>query len=43
MKLGRRLRWNPEQETFVDDPQATALLSRTQRAPYGIDRLLKKP
>ena len=42
MKLGRKLRWDPVKETFVGDDQANAMLSRPQRAPYGIDRLLKK-
>jgi myo-inositol 2-dehydrogenase / D-chiro-inositol 1-dehydrogenase len=42
MKLGRKLRWDPEKETFPGDEQANAMLARPQRAPYGIDRLLKK-
>lgn len=42
MKLGRQLRWDPVKETFAGDDEANAMLSRTQRAPYGIDRLLKK-
>ena len=42
MKLGRKLRWDPDQETFVDDAQANAMLSRPKRATYGINRLLKK-
>lgn len=42
MKLGRKLRWDPVKETFVGDDQANAMLSRPQRAPYGIDRLLNK-
>jgi predicted dehydrogenase len=42
MKLGRKLRWDPVKETFADDAQANAMLSRPQRAPYGIDHLLKK-
>jgi predicted dehydrogenase len=42
MKLGRKLRWDPAKETFPGDEQANAMLSRVQRAPYGIDRLLKK-
>ena len=42
MKLGRKLRWDPDKEMFVDDAQANAMLSRPQRAPYGINRLLKK-
>ena len=42
MKLGRKLRWDPEKETFPGDEQANAMLARPQRAPYGIERLLKK-
>lgn len=42
MKLGRKLRWDPVKEVFLDDDEANALCSREQRAPYGIDRLLNK-
>jgi hypothetical protein len=35
MKLGRKLRWDPKQERFIDDEKANAFLSRKQRAPYG--------
>ncbi len=42
MKLGRKLRWDPDKETFPGDDQANAMLSRPQRAPYGITRLLQK-
>jgi predicted dehydrogenase len=42
MKLGRKLRWDPVKEKFIDDDQANAMLSRPQRAPYGIDRVLKR-
>ncbi len=42
MKLGRKLRWDPAKEVFIDDAEANGLCSRTQRAPYGIDALLKK-
>ncbi len=42
MKLGRKLRWDPVKEAFPDDPEANALRSRPQRAPYGSDALLKK-
>jgi len=42
MKLGRKLRWDPVKEAFLDDPEANALRSRPQRAPYGIDAALKK-
>jgi len=31
MELGRKLRWNPEDETFVDDAEANKLRSRPQR------------
>jgi hypothetical protein len=37
MLLGRKLRWDPEQEQFLDDDQANALLSRPQREPYAIN------
>ena len=37
MKLKRRLYWDPEKERFKNDEQANALLSRPQRAPYGLD------
>jgi len=39
MKLPRQLAWNPEQERFVNDAEANALLSRTQRAPYGTSNI----
>jgi predicted dehydrogenase len=36
MLLKRKLRWDPEKEDFVGDEQATALVARPQREPYGI-------
>ncbi len=36
MLLGRPLKWNPEKEDFVGDPQASKMLSRKQRKPYNI-------
>jgi predicted dehydrogenase len=42
MKLGRKLRWDPVKETFIDNDEANAMLSGPQRAPYGINKLLKK-
>jgi predicted dehydrogenase len=33
-QLRRKLRWNPEREDFVNDPQASAMLDRPMRAPY---------
>ncbi|MGB8489497.1 MAG: Gfo/Idh/MocA family oxidoreductase [Bacteroidales bacterium] len=35
MKIGRKLYWEPDAEKFVNDPEANAMLSRPQRAPYG--------
>ncbi len=42
MKLGRKLAWDPEKEKFTNDDEANSMLSRPQRAPYGIDAVLKK-
>jgi hypothetical protein len=36
MKLPRRLKWDPDKERFVGDDEANQLLSRPQRAPYGL-------
>lgn len=41
MKLGRKLRWDPVKEKFLNDEQANAMCSRPQRAPYGTNALLK--
>jgi len=37
MKLKRRVYWDPFLERFKDDDEANAMLSRPQRAPYGIN------
>ncbi len=37
MKLGRRLKWDPEKELFINDDEANKMLSRPQRKPYGTD------
>jgi hypothetical protein len=34
LKLGRKLRWNPEAEFFIDDAQADSLLKREQRKGF---------
>lgn len=39
MKLPRRLYWDPLNERFKNDDQANAMLSRVERAPYGIAHL----
>ena len=35
--LNHKLRWDPEAEDFISDPEASAMLSRRQRKPYTID------
>ena len=37
MLLGRKLRWDPAEEDFIGDEQASALVARPQRAPYAIE------
>ncbi len=34
MRLGRKLRWDPVKEQFVNDPEANRWLSRPYRAPW---------
>lgn len=36
MKLKRKLQWDPVKEQFVNDPQATAMLSRAQRKGFEV-------
>lgn len=36
MKLGRRLRWDPVRERFLNDDEANAMLARPQRPPYQL-------
>ena len=36
MLLGRRLRWNPEKERFINDEQANRMLSRAMRSPWSL-------
>lgn len=36
MLLGRKLRWNPEEERFPDDEQANRMLSREMRSPWRL-------
>ncbi|MEX0721479.1 MAG: Gfo/Idh/MocA family oxidoreductase [Balneolaceae bacterium] len=33
-ELGRTLRWNPDEESFIDDPEANKLRGKEFRAPY---------
>ena len=34
---GRKLRWNPDTEQFLDDEEANRMLSRPMRAPWSLD------
>jgi hypothetical protein len=36
MKLGRPVTWDAKAERFVSYAEANALLSRPERAPYGV-------
>jgi myo-inositol 2-dehydrogenase / D-chiro-inositol 1-dehydrogenase len=36
MRLGRKLKWDPQREQFADDDEANTWLSRPRRAPYEI-------
>ena len=36
MQLGRKLRWNPQVERFIDDEQANRMLSRAYRGPWKV-------
>lgn len=36
IRLGRKLQWNPETESFVNDPAADAMRTRTLRSPWTL-------
>jgi len=36
MQLGRPLRWDPQKEVFVNDPQANRMLARPMRSPWHL-------
>ncbi|MCK4294815.1 MAG: hypothetical protein KAY65_16570 [Planctomycetes bacterium] len=36
LRLGRKVRWNPEAERFVDDPQADRMLTGAMRPPWRL-------
>jgi myo-inositol 2-dehydrogenase / D-chiro-inositol 1-dehydrogenase len=42
MKLQRPLTWDAESEQFVNDAEAQSMLSRPERAPYGMSRVMQK-
>jgi predicted dehydrogenase len=41
MKLGRKLKWDPVKEKFDGDDTANDMLSRAERAPYGLSHMKK--
>ncbi|MHC4326512.1 MAG: Gfo/Idh/MocA family protein [Planctomycetota bacterium] len=36
MLTGRKLKWNPDRESFVSDPEANRMLSRSMRSPWRL-------
>jgi predicted dehydrogenase len=36
MRLGRKLKWNPDKEEFLNDEQATRMLKRPLRSPWRL-------
>ena len=36
MLTGRKIKWNPETEEIVGDPEASALLGRAYRKPWTL-------
>jgi hypothetical protein len=36
LRLGRKLRWDPHTERFIDDDQANRMLVRTMRPPWNV-------
>ncbi|MHC4489474.1 MAG: Gfo/Idh/MocA family protein [Planctomycetota bacterium] len=36
MRLGRKLRWDPEKEKFINDAQANRMLTRPMRSPWRL-------
>ena len=41
MKLNRPLTWDVKTEAFVKDDEANAMLSRPERAPYGVTHVVR--
>ncbi len=42
MKISGKLNWDPLMERFTNNENANKLLKRTQRAPYGTDKIYAK-
>jgi predicted dehydrogenase len=39
MRLGRKLKWDPEREQFADDAEANQWVAREMRKPWGYDSI----
>ncbi|MCX8157998.1 MAG: Gfo/Idh/MocA family oxidoreductase [Verrucomicrobiae bacterium] len=39
IKLGRKLRWDPVKEVFIDDAAATAMMDRARRDPWQLPKV----
>jgi hypothetical protein len=37
IRLGRKLTWDPQAETFTNDAEANSMLAREMRKPYTYD------
>ncbi|HPU31204.1 MAG TPA: Gfo/Idh/MocA family oxidoreductase [Phycisphaerae bacterium] len=42
MRLGWKLKWDPEKERFINDDEANAMLARPQRKGYSTDEVMKQ-
>lgn len=42
MQFPHKLNWDPENELFINEPEANAMLHRAQRRPYGTDYVKEK-
>ncbi|MBI5387220.1 MAG: Gfo/Idh/MocA family oxidoreductase [Verrucomicrobia bacterium] len=40
IKLGRKLKWDPDGEHFVNDPEADKMLTRAYRAPWDLEKIV---
>ena len=38
IRLGRKLQWDPQAETFKNDAEANGMLAREMRKPYDYDQ-----
>lgn len=36
LKLGRKVQWDPEKECFLNDDEATGMMSRPMRSPWTL-------